>query len=137
MPYVMVPVPEEFEDELMQEVLKMSLRARLSTWAPESLRSLVGELDAGPGRLVELLAEASMANRRLSEPDIASSLDVSIEELREMVEEVNGRCISGAMPYLVLAAPHHGSDDEVDLLITRAAAAHLVPPSEHDQEHAS
>lgn len=126
MPYVMVPVPEEHEDEFMQELLKMSLRERLSAWEAEPLLALVAELEPSGRRLVMKLAEVSADNRRLSESEVASFLGVGVVELGEVVQAINTSCTDRSLPYLVLTAPHRGPGDEVDLFIARAAAAHLT-----------
>lgn len=130
MPYVMVPVPEEHEAELMQELLKMSLRERLNAWEPEPLRALVDGLEPTSRRLVTELAEVSVNNRRLSESAAAALLGIDGGELDEIVETINTQCAAQSMPYLILTAPHAGSDSEVDLLITRVAADHLTSSSE-------
>lgn len=133
MPYVLVPVPEEHEDELMEEVLKMSLRERLSAWDAEPLRALVGELEPSSRRLVTMLVEVSVDNRRLSETEVATSLGIDVVELKEMVEAINSRCRAQSLPYLVLTAPQQGPDDGVDLLITQVAANHLTSSPEPDR----
>ena len=45
MPYVMVPVPEEHVQDVMQFVVRMASQATLEPWTQEALGELFDEID--------------------------------------------------------------------------------------------
>lgn len=129
MPYVMMPVPEEHEQELMNEILKISLRKSLSDWSEPSVRSVLDSSAPRSRELIALLTQAAAHNRKLSRTEVAASLGADSIELRGLVDEINERCTDRSAPYLVLTVADDSSDDPgADcLLITQVAVELLLP----------
>lgn len=128
MPYVMVPVPEEHEQEVMQEILQLSLRESLNAWDPAKLVPFVAGLDEVDRSLVTTLAEATSRGQRLTRAQVAGRLGLELTRLTEVVEDLNRRSNELSQPYLVLTAPGEGADDDVasQVLLTTRVAAEII-----------
>ncbi|MEO6628829.1 MAG: hypothetical protein ABIP03_09700 [Aquihabitans sp.] len=132
MPYVMIPVPEEYEQELMSEVLKMSLRKSISAWSPESLRAIYTSCDPAERSLVDTLTRASADGNRLPLTAIEEALHVSSDALEALVTGVNGRCDARSLPWLILRTPASSAGGMAGtaasdlLIITQTAATALL-----------
>ena len=50
MPYVMVPVPEEHVEDVMQYILRALSRAAIVPWDDESIAEVYEQVDEAPGR---------------------------------------------------------------------------------------
>ena len=61
MPYVMMPVPEEHVEEVMQFILRAIARASIQPWDAESITKLYGEVDEASRSLLAFVARASAA----------------------------------------------------------------------------
>ena len=123
--YVMLPVPEEYEQEFMQEILKMTLRGPLGSWDEDKLRLLVDDLGPTARRLIALLSHASVRREQRTRRQLTAELDLDIPELDRLADEVNAQCTARGVPSLVLVAPDEdGSDDPAAevLLVTNTAA---------------
>lgn len=125
MPYVMVPVPEEHEQEVMQQILQLSLRESLNAWDPAVLVPFVRELAAVDRSLVDALADATSSGLRLTRAQVATRLGMDLGELTARADDLNRRSNDLGQPYLVLTAPGEGPDDDLAsqvLLVTKVAA---------------
>lgn len=134
MPYVMVPVPEEYEEEVMQELLKITLREKLSSWARPDLQVLLDQSDPATRRLIALLVRASRDQRQVGRAAAAAELSIDLASLDAVVHALNNRCVAGGQPYLVLTSPMgeeraiHITRNAVDLLVQMLDEAELVDP---------
>lgn len=134
MPYVMVPVPEEYEEEVMRELLKISLREKLSAWAQPELQVLLEQSDPASRRLIALLVRASRDQRQVGRAAAAAELSTDLESLDAVVHALNNRCVASGQPYLVLTSPMgeeqaiHITRNAVDLLVQMLDEAELVEP---------
>lgn len=130
MPYVMVPVPEEHEQELMAEVLRMSLRKSLGEWEVEPLRAVFEESEPTARALITVLARASNDKRTLSRKQIAEATGAASADLVGLSDQVNARCITRKMPYLILTAPEKdvGGAATGEVLVIGSVAAQLLAP---------
>ncbi len=71
MPYVMMPVPEEFVEEVMQFILRATARAAITPWDAESITKLYDEVDEGSRSLLAFVARASASGEELAAVDAA------------------------------------------------------------------
>jgi hypothetical protein len=102
MPYVMVPVPEEHVQDVMQFVLREMARASLEPWDQESVFDVFHEVDEAGRSLLAYAARASMTGRDLTEVQAAEMLQLRQREVAGIVREVNERAAQASRPILLV-----------------------------------
>lgn len=125
MGYVMVPVPEEYEEELTNLVLGMSIRSKMSRWPPGSLEELLSSLDDTGARIVSEIIQIAEQRRLCRSPDLAAATGLSEGDLGDFVQSLAERCWAAGTPTLVLKGKtsERGPDGTpVDVL------TYVVPP---------
>mgnify|MGYP005616239381 CR=1 FL=1 len=126
MPYVMVPVPEEHEQEFMSELMQFSLRESLNAWDRDVLGPFVDGLVDHDRTLVSALAQATERGQRLTRTQVCTLLGLDLPQVSVLVDDLNRRSNDLSQPYLVLTGPAVSADggeaDQV-LLVTKSAAA--------------
>jgi hypothetical protein len=105
MPYVMVPVPAEHEQELMTEILKMSVRDSMLGWNDASLTEFVGKSDAPSVDVLLVISDAIIENRKVSYADVATTLGIAEDEVVDQVVAINQRSTFQQRPYLIMEGP--------------------------------
>ena len=73
MPYVMIPVPEEHVEEVMQYVLRAVARAAIQPWDTESIGAIFSEVDEATRSLLAFVARASADGGELESADAPAS----------------------------------------------------------------
>lgn len=101
MPYVMVPVPEEHVQDVMQFVLREAAKASLQTWDEESVSALFHEVDEESRSLLAYAARAAMSGKDISESDAADLMQLRQRELAGIIRELNERATKDNRPALV------------------------------------
>lgn len=101
MPYVMVPVPEEHVQDVMQFVLREVAKASLEPWNEESVSRLFHEVDEEGRSLLAYAARATISGKDLSEADAADLLQLRQREIAGIVRDLNDRAINANRPNLV------------------------------------
>jgi hypothetical protein len=101
MPYVMVPVPEEHVQEVMQFVLREMARASLAPWDTESVSALFHEVDEGSRSLLAYAARASMGGTDVSEVQVADMMQLRQREVAGIIRDLNERAAKANRPGLV------------------------------------
>lgn len=101
MPYVMVPVPEEHVEEVMQFMLRSMARANLTEWDADSINELFSGLDEFGRSLLAFVGRAAASDKELAESDAASLLQLSPRETIAIVREVNDLCKERDRPALI------------------------------------
>lgn len=89
MPYVMVPVPEQHVEEVMQFVLRAMTRASLQPWDEESLGALFSEVDELSRTLLAFVARSALAGEDLPETEAARMMQLSGRETLAIQRELN------------------------------------------------
>ena len=89
MPYVMVPVPEEHVEEVMQLIIRASARAAQKDWDQESVSALYDEIDEESRSLLSIVARAILSGNDLTERDAASSIELNVRETIGIVRDIN------------------------------------------------
>lgn len=102
MPYVMVPVPEEHVEEVMQFMLRAMSRANLAEWDQESVDALYAQIDEFGRSALAVVGRHAAAEKELPEADLASFLQLSPRESIAIVREVNEACRELERPSLLL-----------------------------------
>jgi hypothetical protein len=102
MPYVMVPVPEEHVQDVMQFVLREVAKASLEPWDEESVSNLFHEVDEEGRSLLAYAARAVVSGKDLSEADAADLLQLRPREMAGLVRDINERAAQANRPNLVM-----------------------------------
>jgi hypothetical protein len=101
MPYVMVPVPEEHVQDVMQFVVRMANQATLEPWTQEALSQLFEEIDEPARALLSAVAKGVIGGQPLNEADAAAVVGMTWREVSGMVRELNDVAASQSHPALV------------------------------------
>ena len=103
MPYVMVPVPEEHVEEVMQFILRALARAAIQPWDAESVTQLFGEVDEATRSLLAFVARACTEGGELDAADAARKLQLTVRETTGIMTELNGLTRVTDRPILINA----------------------------------
>jgi hypothetical protein len=101
MPYVMVPVPEEHVQDVMQFVLREMAKASLVPWDDESVSALFHEVDEASRSLLAYVARASMDGTELSEIEAADMMQLRPREVAGIIRDLNDRAAKANRPLLL------------------------------------
>jgi predicted ATP-dependent protease len=101
MPYVMVPVPEEHVQDVMQFVLREVAKASLEPWDEGSVSKLFHEVDEEGRSLLAYAARATISGKELSEADAADRLQLRQREIAGIVRDLNDRAVNANRPNVV------------------------------------
>jgi hypothetical protein len=149
MPYVMVPVPEEHVQDVMQFILREVAKASLESWDDESIAGLFHEVDEASRSLLAYTARASLSGTDITESQVADMMQLRPRELAGIVRELSERATKANRPTLVVTRaitetrPNGRTaerrvlwmSDEVAPLVRAAERAELAdvgPPVGHD-----
>ena len=138
MPYVMVPVPEEHVQDVMQFVVRMASQATLEPWTQEALGELFDEIDEAARALLSAVAKGVISGRPLNEADAAAVIGMTWREVTGMVRELNDAAASRSHPALVSRRSvsttlPNGRTREVRALIIDDEVAPLVHEADRAQ----
>jgi hypothetical protein len=103
MPYVMVPVPEEHVQDVMQFVLREVAKASVEPWDEESVSELFHDLDEESRSLLAYVARATMSGKEMSEAEAADLMQLRQREMAGIIRELNERAAKANHPTLVSA----------------------------------
>src|SRR5262245_49121389 len=102
MPYVMVPVPEEHVQDVMQFILREVARASLESWDGESISALFHGVEEEGRSLLAYVARAIASGKEISEADAAALLQLRQREMVGLVRDINERAAQANRPNLVV-----------------------------------
>lgn len=105
MPYVMVPVPEEHEEEFTKELLAISMRAAARAWDEATLRVLLDGLDAADVALVRAVAAPDRPVDHVSASELAATLGLDLTDVAEAIARVNQAGEATSRGWLILTSP--------------------------------
>jgi predicted ATP-dependent protease len=103
MPYVMVPVPEEHVQDVMQFVLREVAKASLAPWDEESVSELFREVDEESRSMLAYAARATISGKELTEAEVADLMQLRQREMAGIMRELNERASKANRPTLVSA----------------------------------
>ena len=89
MPYVMVPVPEEHVEEVMQFMLRAMARASLEDWDQDSVTEMFSQVDELSTTLLSHVARAIANGKEVFEADAAAAVQLTQRESAAIVRELN------------------------------------------------
>ena len=94
MGYVMVPVPEEFVEDAMKMVLRLSQSDRMNEWDEESVTALFNEATEMEKAVLSAVARGSLSDdESVREDELARSMEHTLREVREIAKALNERSI--------------------------------------------
>ncbi|MEQ8841470.1 MAG: hypothetical protein RIB98_10835 [Acidimicrobiales bacterium] len=105
MPYVMVPVPEEHVEEVMQFMLRTMARASQEDWDQENVTRVFGEVDELSKTLLAHIARATVAGKEIFENDAAAAVQLSSRETSAIVRELNELAREENRPSMIYRRP--------------------------------
>jgi hypothetical protein len=102
MPYVMVPVPEEHVQDVMQFILREVAKAAQGPWDDESISELFHEVDEASRSLLAYTARASIGGTDITEAQAADMMQLRPREVMGIVRELNELAAKANRPALVV-----------------------------------
>src|SRR5450631_1595600 len=90
MRYVMVPVPEDFVEDVMQFILRAIARASIEAWDAESITQIFGDVDEATRSLLAFVARAAADGGELDAAEAARKIQLTVREASGIMIEVNG-----------------------------------------------
>ncbi|MDQ1429420.1 MAG: hypothetical protein QOF40_22 [Actinomycetota bacterium] len=101
MPYVMVPVPEEHVQDVMQFVVRLISQASVEPWNEEAIAQLFEEIDEPARALLSTVAKGVIGGKLLNEADAAAVIGMTWREVAGMMRELNDAAAAGDHPPLL------------------------------------
>jgi hypothetical protein len=101
MRYVMVPVPEEFVEDVMQFILRAIARASIEAWDTESITQIFGDVDEATRSLLAFVARAAVDGGELDATDAARKIQLTFREASGIMNELNSLAREGNRPLLI------------------------------------
>ena len=112
MEYVMVPVPAEHEQELLREVMRMSLRDIAHRWDEASAAKVDLAISPELRVLVRRICIASVAGTGLTAGELCSPSMPSEADVLAAVEQLNDHGRSVSQPVFVMVEAQHETGPE-------------------------
>jgi hypothetical protein len=98
MPYVMVPVPEEHVQDVMQFILREVTKASLEPWDEPSVSELFRDVDEESRSLLAYAARATVTGKELSEVEAADLMQLRQREMAGIIRDLNERATKANRP---------------------------------------
>jgi hypothetical protein len=89
MPYVMMPVPEEHVEDVMQFILRAMARASIEPWDADSIGRVFLEVDEAARSLLAFVARAAADGSDLDAAEAARKIQLSVRESLGIMNELN------------------------------------------------
>ena len=103
MPYIMIPVPEEHVEDVMQFTLRAIAQAAIEPWDTESITQIYGEVDEATRSLLAFVARASFDGEELAAADAARRIQLTVREAVGIINELNTLTREAKRPSLIVA----------------------------------
>lgn len=128
MPYVMVPVPEEHEADVLQFVMGLQVREAMTRWPEGALVRYLDELDDTEHAIVAGILERSQHRRIVPEADLATVTGLDPSTLTERVQGMAKRSWDAGVPALILTGKEEriGADGGTEETLTYHIAPSLA-----------
>lgn len=138
MPYVMIPVPEEHVEEVMQFILRAIALATIEPWEPESINALYAEVDEATRSLLAFVARAAAEEGELSDADAAQRIQMTVRETAGIMTELNAMTRETNRPQLISVRAvserqANGRMTDRRVLQIDPEVAALIRAAEHDE----
>lgn len=101
MGYVMLPVPEEHVEAVMQFVLREMARASLQPWDDASVSQVYEEVDEATRSLLAFVARATTDGSDLSDAEAAAKIQLTVRETVGIMNELQVMTREAGRPALL------------------------------------
>lgn len=101
MPYVMVPVPEEHVEEVMQFILRARAQASIQPWDHESITQFFKEVDEASRSLLAFVSRASVDGGDLADAEAARKIQLTVREILAIRNELDAQVKQANRPSLI------------------------------------
>jgi predicted ATP-dependent protease len=101
MPYVMVPVPEEHVQDVMQFIIREVAKASLEPWDEDSVTQLFREVDEESRSLLAYAARVAITGKEISEAEAADLMQLRQREMAGIIRDLNERASKANRPILL------------------------------------
>jgi hypothetical protein len=101
MPYVMLPVPEEHVEEVMEFVLRAMAEASVEPWDAESIDALYNDVDEATRSLLAFIAREAADGGELIDAEAARRIQMTVRETAGIMNELNTLTRETNRPILV------------------------------------
>lgn len=105
MPYVMVPVPEEHVEDVMNFMLKAMARASQEDWDQAQVTEVFAQVDELSKALLSHVAKATLDEREVYETEAAAAVQLSQRETSAIVRELNELARELNRPAMIFRRP--------------------------------
>ncbi len=89
MPYVMMPVPEEHVEAVMNFILRAIARASIEPWDAESVNTIFGEVDEASRSLLAFVARDAADSNEIDAAEVARKVQLTVREIIGIMNELN------------------------------------------------
>ncbi len=89
MTYVMVPVPEDHVEDVMQLILRLKARAALKDWDPDAVSSFYDDVDEDCRSVLSFVARGVINREEFALGDVATMVELNVRETNGIVREIN------------------------------------------------
>lgn len=101
MPYVMVPVPEEHVEVVMEFVLNAMAERSTVPWDAESINELYESVDEVSRSLLAFVARAIVDGGELVDAEAAQRIQMSVRDTNAVMSKVNAKASEAGRPPLL------------------------------------
>jgi hypothetical protein len=101
MPYVMVPVPEDQVEEVMQFILRAISNAALEPWDADAIGAVFHDVDEATRSLLAFVARSAADGIGLSDAEAAGKIQMSVRETMGIANELNTMTRESNRPALI------------------------------------
>lgn len=101
MGYVMVPVPEEHVEEVMQTILRVAAQARTKPWDAEAIGDWFRRSDEVTKAVLSVVARGSLKQGKVADARVAEAVELSIREILGLIRELNEAVERESRPSIV------------------------------------
>jgi len=101
MPYVMMPVPEEHVEEVMEFILRAIAKASIEAWDADSITALYNEVDEATRSLLAFVARDAADGGELIDAEAARRIQMTVRETAGIMNELNTRTRETNRPVLI------------------------------------
>lgn len=138
MPYVMMPVPEEHVEAVMDFVLRAIARASILPWDEESIAVAFGEIDEASRSILSFVSRSVLAGKDLPERELATLMQLGPREVAGIMNELVNRSRAANRPNLLTSRGiterlPNGRTREARVYLMDADLAQLVREAEQSE----
>ena len=99
--WVMVPVPDEHVQEVMEFVIRTITRANVEDWDAPAVEEYFREADEATRGLLSMVSRATVSGKDLTDQKAADFLQLNLRETLGIMREINDNVRAAGRPFLI------------------------------------